>query len=188
MAEHPVSDPAAPEILGESPPEHGLAGHMLVLLIHSLGGVGFLALMLDGSRSWPELAGLFPFACIIPLSTAILADALRRFECWSWFFLMLALVGYVWTAAVVVSDLAVDVAQVMSLSIPVMVWTRYLWVRRWQFWADSPTRPSQRLPNRRVTAEWRAARLARIGGAGQSSATASAGHRPVPDTSAFPRT
>lgn len=175
---HP--DPALPELVGESPPEHDLRGRMLVLMLYACGGAAFLGmatLMRElPPAQWPLflLFGAFFFAV-----AAFIAEGFRRFECWAWFFVM----GWLILPVAVV---LLDPYELREAGTPaaagfatfIAVWMHYLWSRRWQFWSDPRIQPRAR---RRVTPEWRAARLARMAADASAAraARAAAAHRTV---------
>jgi hypothetical protein len=95
---------------------------------------------------------------------AYVANGLRRFECWAWFFvagsLVMPLPGVAWilfgepSPATTVTTSAAFMMLAGAL--------HYLWVRRWDFWNDARLERRRKAP-RAVPPEWRAARLARIG-------------------------
>jgi hypothetical protein len=161
------------ELLGESPPEHGLLGRVLILVLHCAGLTLYAWLVFGGPASLQERAALATGALPIPLTCAYLAESLRRFECWAWFALMFILCPSVlWLAAAILVDTPARQVPVMAwFMAPMVGLTHDLWSRRRQFWADPPVYASRRPARRWVTPEWRAARLAQIaaGAAGPSA-------------------
>jgi hypothetical protein len=152
------------QLLGESAPEHGLAGRTLILFIHCVGVVSWLGLVFLEPGSAGERLVLAGLGLAIPAGCAYLAESLRRFECWAWFFMML------WVVPVALGLLGVlaaggqgEAASVSAGLVSAAGCIHYLWSRRLEFWADAHTRTSARPARRWVTPEWRAARLARIG-------------------------
>lgn len=77
------------DLLGESPPEHGLLGRLLILLLHCAGLTLWGVIVFEGPGTLP--LGMAIFALLIPFTCAYVAESLRRFECWSWFTLMFIL-------------------------------------------------------------------------------------------------
>jgi hypothetical protein len=152
-------------MLGDVPPEHDLRGRMVVLMIYACGAIAWGTVVFDMPGTWEDRlvrlvvgAPLFGFAWFM-------ARAVERFACWSWFFLsawaVLLLPGAV--GVLMYEDDAGTAAVVSAAAIMLSLGAlHYLWVRRWDFWAD--TRFERLRPRRRVvTPEWRAARLAGIG-------------------------
>lgn len=166
MDAHPTPDLPVHDLVAESPPEHAMPGRTLILLVHAVGWTAFVALAFSRPVS-SETAALAVFGALFPLFGAYLGEALRRFECWSWFFAIPLLCAVGLTMLANVGGLpAWEAACAATFSIPLLGWIHYLWVRRWQFWSEWPARP--RPVRRRVSPAWRAARLARIG-AGRAS-------------------
>jgi hypothetical protein len=94
---------------------------------------------------------------------AYIAEGLRRFECWSWFFAMGWLVP--WLAVLLdllFRPLGEETVPALAGAMMLTGAVHYLWARRREFWTDAKLE-ARRPPRRAVTPEWRAARLARIG-------------------------
>lgn len=78
-----------PDILGVAPPEHGLLGRVLILLIHTCAAwVLALALIAPAGDGRPvgecvTTAALGGLGCA---ALMYLAEGVRRFRCWAWFF------------------------------------------------------------------------------------------------------
>ena len=161
------SEPAPPlaDMLGDVPPEHDLRGRMIVLVIYACGAIAWATVVFDMPGGWEERLLRFVVGAPVFGCAWFIARAVERFACWSWFFLgawaVLLLPGAV---GVLAYEDDAGLAAVLS-AVAVMLSLgalHYLWVRRWDFWAD--TRLERLRPRRRVvTPEWRAARLARIG-------------------------
>lgn len=182
-AQHPAES-SAPELLGESPPEHGLPGRVLILLIHAVGIFSSVCLFAGDDLSWAERAARLPFACLMAITIGLLAEGLRRFDCSAWFFVMGTLGLTLFFMVIVVFDAppreSVGATGAFAL---ITGWMHYLWSHRQPFWADPPTRASRHPSERWVTPAWRAARLARIadGGGGHPSAAPSRSETVRPD-------
>lgn len=163
---------SGPELLGESPPEHGLPGRMLIVLLHVAGIAGFAGLVAADGLTMAERGARVPFALLVALLLGLLAEGLRRFDCSAWFFVMgtLGLTGVFMGLALFHAPL--ETIGAWGVFVLIAGWMHYLWSHRGPFWADPPTRASRSRPDRWVTPEWRAARLARIGdgSGGRSSA------------------
>lgn len=152
------------DMLGAVPPEHDLRGRIIVLMIYACGALAWAGIAADGP-DWGTRLALAVLAAPVFAVAAFIARAVERFACWSWFFLSawaaLLLPGAV--GVLIYEDdagtAAVLSAAAVTLSLGAL---HYLWVRRWDFWADA--RLERRRPRpRAVTPEWRAARLAQIG-------------------------
>lgn len=182
------------DMLGDVPPEHDLRGRMIVLMIYACGVVAWGTVVFDMpgdrvDRLIRLLAGAPLFGC-----AWFIARAVERFACWSWFFLgawaVLLLPGAVGVLAYEddAGMAAVISAAAIMLSLGAL---HYLWVRRWDFWAD-PRLVSLRPRTRHVTRQWRAARLARIGTAPRPRAASPRPgalwmRRSAPPADTFPR-
>lgn len=147
------------ELLGESPPEHGLVGRLLIIFLHTAGLALYGIVFVELQARLPDML----LAAAIPATFSYLAESLRRFECWVWFAVMFTLCPLPLSLLVALDEGSLgDAALAAWFLAPVMGVIHYLWSRRHQFWADPPTRSSRRPAGRWVTPEWRAARLARI--------------------------
>jgi hypothetical protein len=156
-----------PDILGVAPPEHDLLGRVLILLIHTCAAwVLALALVAPVGDGRPvgecvTMAALGGLGCA---ALMYLAEGVRRFRCWAWFFvvawLALPLPGVL---AMLLSPIASMTEDVTSFAAGVMLigGLRYLWQRRWDFWVDARLDARFRAP-RGVSAEWCAARRAQL--------------------------
>lgn len=148
-------------MLGEGPPEHGLRGNTLVLLVYGCGAWVFaVSLKADGppgARWSAALLGLMAFAI-----AAYVAGGLRRFRGWAWFFVVgwLVLLCPLFLLAPYDLPWSTPVSYLAGVTMAASI--HYLWIRRGDFWLDARIAALQRRP-RWVTSEWRAARLARIG-------------------------
>jgi hypothetical protein len=158
------------DLFGVSPPEHGALGHVLIVVLHCLVPASFITWMVFAPDSRRALGDAVLMSAVLAMWGAFTAESLRRFECWAWFLLMpLLVVGSIVCAGLVLTMLVrgdlppPEAIGIGGLSVPLTASVRYLWTRRWQFWSDPPSRASRRPERRWVTAEWRAARLARIG-------------------------
>ncbi len=161
---------SAPELLGESPPEHGLPGRALILLIHAAGIFSSAALFVGDNLSWTERAARLPFACLMAITIALLAEGLRRFDCIAWFFVMGTLGLTSFFLVIVLLDAPLrETVGMWGVFVFIAGWMHYLWSHRRPFWAEPPGRPSRHRPERWVTPEWRAARLARMAEGGRAS-------------------
>lgn len=164
------SDLPLPEMVGVAPPEHDIRGRILVLLIYGCGAAAFAGLLVEGVYNGGGVmqclvmalfgAGLFAAA-------AYLANGLRRFECWSWFFV----VGWLALPLATALDFLLrpdqplsrpEAASAVAAVMMLLGAIHSLWVRRWDFW-EEPRLEALRPRPRGVTPAWRAARLARIG-------------------------
>jgi hypothetical protein len=153
------------EMLGDVPPEHDLRGRIIVFIIYACGAAAWATTLFDVRGGWG--AWMFRFvvgASVFAVATYI-ARAVNRFACWSWFFVggwfalaLLAIVG-AFSYADMGDPEAVTAAAVAMMLLGAL---RYLWLRRWDFWADARLE-LRGPPPRAVTSEWRAARLAQIG-------------------------
>jgi hypothetical protein len=163
-----MHDPAAPlpDMLGVAPPEHDVRGRILVLLIHGIGAGVFGLALISPVLDRP---GFFDYVQFVTLgatawaSMAYLADGVRRFRCWSWFFVMWWLVPP-WLAvllALLFEPLGEQTVPTVAGAMTLTGAVHYLWTRRWEFWADAKLEARRPAP-RAVTPEWRAARLDRI--------------------------
>lgn len=161
------------DLFGVSPPEHGVLGRALIVLIHCIiPAAGIVALIV---RPWErgDRADMVVAGVVFLLWGAYVAECLRRFECWAWFFVMPLLLAVtvlpllaMGAAAFILIRGGTPPSEVLGyggLSIPLVAWIHYLWSRRWDFWSDPPSRARRRPERRWVTPEWRAARLARLG-------------------------
>jgi hypothetical protein len=168
------------DLLGVSPPEHGLPGRALMVLLYMAApAAAFSWALTEWQREDPMPA--VGFTAIVFAFGTYLAESLRRFECWSWFFTMPLLTGVVLTLLAVMADSAPrEAVGFAGLCAPVAAWMHYLWTRRWQFWSDGPSRPAPR-SERWVTPEWRAARLAGMART-RAGALEGAVHGTRPDT------
>jgi hypothetical protein len=154
---------AAGAMLGESPPEHGLAGRLLVLAIPSLAMAGLLAALFTPGEHDVYRRGLIGAALAGVLFSGWIAASVRRFECWTWFLLMPVLA--VWTIFVPTAFTVLrpgEAVGIASLAVPTAIWLHYLWSRRRAFWEDAPHRRRPAPPVRRVTDGWREGRMARM--------------------------
>jgi hypothetical protein len=159
------------EMLGIAPPEHDVRGRILVLALYAFGTLS-AAVVITGAESPGERLPFAIGAALLFGGAAFLAEAVRRFACWSWFFVA----GWLVLLLLPMLDTLVfgrlGPAEAVSSAAAVMMLAgalHYLWVRRWEFWADA--RLDARLPPpRRVSSGWRAERL---------SGLRSAGHRPA---------
>jgi hypothetical protein len=171
-AKHSIPSPST-ELLGESPPEHGLPGRALILLIHAAGTASSVGLFIGDNLSWAERAARLPFACLMAITIALVAEGLRRFDCIAWFFVMgsLGLTLFFMVMIALFDAPLRETAGAWGVFVFIVGWMRYLWLHRQPFWADPPTRPSRHRAERWVTPEWRAARLGRMAeDGGRSSA------------------
>ncbi|HEX2079167.1 MAG TPA: hypothetical protein VHG08_15690 [Longimicrobium sp.] len=158
------------EMLGVAPPEHDVRGRILVLALYALGvaaGAGLVMSTADepGGNGWA-----LPVAGILFAGAAFVAEAVRRFACWSWFFvagwlvlLLLPMLDALAHEQLGPAELVSGTAAAMML----MGALHYLWLRRWDFWAD-PRLDARLPPPRRVSPQWRAARLSRLRSGGGS--------------------
>ena len=166
---HTSADPDRPlaEMMGVAPPEHDIRGQLLVLLLYGCGaaslGASLIAPVLDGmplsAWSYALPLGLLGLGCAV-----YVAEGLRRFECWSWFFAMGWLVPPLAGLAFAVAHESTSTGERISCAAAGMTLLgaiHYLWQRRWDFWVQ-PRPGARRAARRRVTPEWRAARLAGI--------------------------
>ncbi|WP_420128885.1 hypothetical protein [Longimicrobium sp.] len=160
-------DAPLPEMLGVAPPEHDARGHILVLLVHGMGatvlGWSVLAPAYDAYEvgEWVLIVVLGVLVCA---GIGYLADGMRRFKCWVWFFVMGWLVPAmaVGLGELLFGTLTPEDGIVIVGTMMVMGAVHYLWARRREFWVDARLE-ARRPRHRSVTPEWRAARLARIG-------------------------
>jgi hypothetical protein len=165
MEEHSDSTRPLPDMLGDVPPEHDLRGRMIVLTIYACGTLVWAGFVFEGDEGPGPRLVFFIAGALIFVWTALVARAVERFACWSWFFVagaaVLALPGA--AGALVYDDLSGSGAVAAAAGVMLSLGTlHYLWVRRRDFWIDARLerlRPRSRV----VTPEWRAARLARIG-------------------------
>jgi hypothetical protein len=175
-----MHDPEAPlpDMLGVAPPEHDVRGRILILLIHGIGaGVFGYALIAAALETYLLLDCILSVSlgALAWASMAYLADGVRRFRCWSWFFVMWWLVPpwLVVLLALMFEPLGEQTVPTIAGAMTSTGAVHYLWTRRWDFWADARLE-RRRPPPRAVTPEWRAARLAGIAAeAGRVRRTAS---------------
>jgi hypothetical protein len=160
------SDSARPlaEMLGDVPPEHDLRGRVIVLVIYACAALVWAEILIKADGWGVALALLVVTAPVLAVA-AYIARAVNRFECWSWFFISgwfsLFLIGIV--AAFAFRDFhESEVVSAAAVAMMLLGALHYLWLRRWDFWADARLE-ARRPALRAVTPEWRAARLARIG-------------------------
>jgi hypothetical protein len=137
-------DPATPlpDMLGVAPPEHDVRGRILVLLIHGIGagvfGRALIAPALEPLRLLDYILSV-TLGAMAWASMAYLADGLRRFKCWSWFFVMWWLVPP-WLGVLLALLFDSFDAQTVPAVAGAMTLTgavHYLWTRRREFWTDA---------------------------------------------------
>lgn len=165
------TDPVA-EMLGVAPPEHDVRGRVLVLALHSCGIVGAGAVVVINWHSSGLRLLVAILACLILAGTAFLAEAVRRFACWSWFFVAGWLVLFLLPMLDALAHERLGRAEAvsgMAAAMMLMGALHYLWVRRWDFWAD-PRLEARLPPLRRVSPQWRAARLSGLRSGGRPRA------------------
>jgi hypothetical protein len=164
MDEHPGSARPLVEMLGDVPPEHDLRGRLIVLAIYACGALFWVGFLFEAD-GWGAGLAIFLVGAPVFAIAAFIARAVERFACWSWFFVggWLALFLLPIVAAFAFRDIR-DGEAVTAAAIAMMLLgaLHYLWVRRWDFWADARLEARRPAP-RAVTPEWRAARLACIG-------------------------
>lgn len=166
MDAHADADRPLAEMMGVAPPEHDIRGQLLVLLLYGTGLAALAAALMvpvnfESNRpAWLVWAGLGAGGLG---AAAFIAEGLRRFECWSWFFAMGWLVPPLSGLAFFIIDESPSTAATISSiagGMTLLGAIHYLWQRRWDFWAQ-PRAAALPAP-RRVTPEWRSARLAGI--------------------------
>jgi hypothetical protein len=146
-------------MLGAGPPEHGLRGGSLILTIAGLG-VALFAEMLTWTG---ELRWSVPIAAGILAGCVFVAQEIRHHRCWAWFFVMGWLVLMFAPALLLLPGEFVWPRPVSyGLGVMVLGWIHWLWTRRGDFLPDARI-DALRRRERRVTAEWRGARLSRMG-------------------------
>ncbi|HEX6040217.1 hypothetical protein [Longimicrobium sp.] len=150
------------ELLGVSPPEHGVAGHVLIALMYGAIPTAMLIAILVEPHP-PGDWGMMVWTVILGALSAFIAESFRRFEAWSWFFLVLLVGRIVFEVVLVLDEVSPgEAAAIAGGCAPMLALVHYLWARRWQFWSDPPARASRSPERRWVTPAWRAARLARM--------------------------
>lgn len=153
-------------MLGVAPPEHDVGGRILILLMHAFGVVilgAALAASMEGEVA-PGAVILYAILGMFGLGGAVyIAEGLRRFECWAWFFAMGWLVPP-WLAVLfglLFEPLGEETLATVAAGMMLTGAVHYLWARRREFWTNAKLE-ARRPPPRAVTPEWRAARLAGI--------------------------
>ena len=152
------------EMLGDVPPEHDLRGRMIVLVIYGLGAAAWATLVLEMNDGWGVRLGAFIVGAVIFAPFAYIARAVQRFASWSWAFVGGWLLLFFLIAVTFIFDRYGSTAErggAVATAMTFLGGLHYLWLRRWDFWADERL---ERLRTRRryVTREWRAARLTQI--------------------------
>ncbi|HEU4884309.1 MAG TPA: hypothetical protein VFT45_18785 [Longimicrobium sp.] len=134
-------------------------------MIYACGTAMWAIVVFDAPGGWGMWVLGFAVGAPVFAVAAYIARAVDRFACWSWFFVggwfalaLLTIVG-----AFSYADLGDPEALTAAATAMMLLGAlHYLWVRRWDFWADARLE-RRRPPPRAVTPEWRAARLARMG-------------------------
>lgn len=157
-----------PDMLGIAPPEHDVRGRILVLLIHGIGVtiLGVALVVPAANEAEPGMRILSAAAGVLGVGSAVcLAEGLRKFRCWAWFFMMYWLAPPLLVSPLILLDGSLsrsEKATAAAAGMMVLGAVHYLWTRRREFLPDAKLE-SRRPRLRTVTPEWRAARLARIG-------------------------
>lgn len=163
MDEHPDPTCPLPDMVGDVPPEHDLRGRLMVLGIYACGAVLWAGIVFE-AWEWGTRLALLIVAAPLFATAAFIARAVNRFECWSWFFVVgwfaLFLSG-IGTAFFLGDFTRSEMVSAAAMAMMLLGALHYLWLRRWDFWADARLE-RRRPPPRAVTPEWRAARLARM--------------------------
>jgi hypothetical protein len=168
------------DMLGVAPPEHDVRGRILVLALYGCGVFGWGATVMINADTPALRLPVLVLGGLLFAGAAFIAEAVRRFACWAWFFvagwlvlLLLPMLDVLFFRELGPAEIVSSTAAAMML----MGALHYLWVRRWDFWVDA--RLDARLPPpRRVSPGWRAARLSGIGtasGGPRSASPAGAG-------------
>jgi hypothetical protein len=137
---------------------------MIVLTIYACGAVLWATVVFDMPGGWVDWLLRFVVGAPLFACAWFFARAVERFACWSWFFVGGWLVMLLLAAVNTLSYRGIFDAGGASAAAGGMMLLgvlHYLWLRRWDFWADTRLE-SLRVRPRVVTPEWRAARLARI--------------------------
>ncbi|MBW3570623.1 MAG: hypothetical protein KY467_05915 [Gemmatimonadetes bacterium] len=168
MYRPPHSDRPLPEMVGDAAPEHDLRGRIIVRVMYGCGVLAWATLPFAENATWGERLALFVGGALVFAWTALIAGAVERFACWSWFFVVgwfvLLLLGALDTLSYEHRTRG-EAGSACAAALVLLSALHYLWLRRWDFWADA--RLEARCVVRRVTPEWRRARLARMRAAPQ---------------------
>ena len=123
---------------------------MMVLGICACGAVPWVGIVLEGD-GWATRLALFVVAAPIFATAAFIARAVNRFQCWSWFFVIgwfaLFLLG-IGTAFSLGDFTRPEMVSAAAMVMMLLGALHYLWLRRWDFWADA--RLERRRPHPRA--------------------------------------